>query len=119
MRCSCSTATSASAATRWRCWPAPPGWPRPGGAVAVEVEPPGRPSTALTVRIEAPDARPGPWFPWARVGADGIAAVAAAAGLAVAALDAGGRPLVRPVGGAVTAGALVLSDVACGRHGER
>ena len=69
---------------------------RPGGAVAVEVEPPGRPSTALTVRIEAPDTLPGPWFPWARVSADGIAAVAAAAGLAVAGLDAaGGRWFAR------------------------
>jgi SAM-dependent methyltransferase len=63
---------------------------RPGGVVAVEVEPPGQPSEALTVRVEAPDAHPGPWFPWATVGADGIAAVAAAAGLAVAALDTGG-----------------------------
>lgn len=63
---------------------------RPGGVVAAEVEPPGRPSEALTVRVESPDARPGPWFPWATVGADGIAAVAAAAGLAVAALDTGG-----------------------------
>jgi SAM-dependent methyltransferase len=63
---------------------------RPGGIVAAEVEPPGRPSEALTVRVEAPGARPGPWFPWATVGADGIEAVAAAAGLAVAALDTGG-----------------------------
>jgi SAM-dependent methyltransferase len=63
---------------------------RPGGVVAAEVEPPGRPSEALTVRVEAPDAHPGPWFPWATVGADGIAAVARAAGLAVAALDTGG-----------------------------
>jgi SAM-dependent methyltransferase len=63
---------------------------RPGGVVAAEVERPGRPNEALTVRVEAPDARPGPWFPWARVGADGIAAVAGAAGLAVAALDTGG-----------------------------
>jgi hypothetical protein len=63
---------------------------RPGGVVAAEVERPGRPNEALTVRVEAPDARPGPWFPWATVGADGIAAVAGAAGLAVAALDTGG-----------------------------
>jgi SAM-dependent methyltransferase len=63
---------------------------RPGGVVAAEVEPPGRPSKSLTVRVEAPDARPGPWFPWATVGADGTAGVAGAAGLAVAALDTGG-----------------------------
>jgi SAM-dependent methyltransferase len=63
---------------------------RPGGIVAAEVEPPGQPSEALTVRVEAPDACPGPWFRWATVGADGIAAVAAAAGLAVAALHTGG-----------------------------
>jgi SAM-dependent methyltransferase len=70
----------------------------PGGVVAAEVEPPGRPSEALTVRIEAPDARPGPWFPWATVGADGIAAVARAAGLALAALDTGdGRWFARLV----------------------
>jgi SAM-dependent methyltransferase len=63
---------------------------RPDGVIAAEVEPPGQPSEALTVRVEAPDARPGPWFPWATVAADRIAAVTAAVGLAVAALDTGG-----------------------------
>jgi SAM-dependent methyltransferase len=63
---------------------------RTGGVVATEVEPPGRPSESLTVRVETPDARHGPWFPWATVSADGIATVARAAGLAVASLDAGG-----------------------------
>lgn len=60
---------------------------RPGGTVLVEVEPPGRPSEALTVRIEAPDTTAGPWFAWATVGADGIAALAQAAGLDLAALE--------------------------------
>jgi SAM-dependent methyltransferase len=64
---------------------------RPGGTVVAEVDPRGRPSEALTVRIEAPGVSPGAWFPWATVGVDGIAAVAAAAGLHVASLDNRGR----------------------------
>jgi SAM-dependent methyltransferase len=62
---------------------------RPGGTVLAEVEPPGRPSQALTVRIEAGDVTTGPWFPWATVGADGVAAVARSAGLRLAALEQG------------------------------
>ena len=60
---------------------------RPGGTVLAEVEPPGRPSEALTVRIEAANAGAGPWFPWATVGADGVAALARAAGLSLVALE--------------------------------
>ena len=60
---------------------------RPGGTVLAEVEPPGRPSEALTVRVEAAGATAGPWFPWATVGADGVATVAQAAGLSLAALE--------------------------------
>jgi SAM-dependent methyltransferase len=60
---------------------------RPGGTVLAEVESPGRPSEALTVRVEAADAAAGPWFPWATVGADAIAAIAAKAGLSLAALE--------------------------------
>jgi SAM-dependent methyltransferase len=60
---------------------------RPGGTVLAEVEPPGRPSEALTVRVEAADATAGPWFPWATVGADGVAAMARSAGLRLAALE--------------------------------
>lgn len=55
----------------------------PGGRVLVEVEPAGIPCGRLTVRLEAGDERSS-WFTWARVGADGIAPVAAQAGLAVA-----------------------------------
>lgn len=51
------------------------------GRLVVEVEPPGLPTLREEVRIRVPGAPPGPWFDWARVGADGIAAVAAAAGL--------------------------------------
>ncbi len=57
----------------------------PGGEALVEVEPPGTVSETLTVRIEgAPGEGVGPWFPWARVGADDIARLAAGAGLAPA-----------------------------------
>lgn len=54
----------------------------PGGVVLAEVEPPGRPTEALTVRLEtAGEATPGPWFPWARVGTDDFADLALRAGL--------------------------------------
>jgi hypothetical protein len=52
-----------------------------GGQVLVEVEPPGRASERLVVRVESPTGDASPWFPWARVGADGIDHVARAAGL--------------------------------------
>jgi SAM-dependent methyltransferase len=53
-----------------------------GGRALVEVEGPGTPTDALRVRLEA-DGRCGPWFPWARVGVDGLAEVSAAAGFRV------------------------------------
>ncbi|MFN2606668.1 MAG: class I SAM-dependent methyltransferase [Acidimicrobiales bacterium] len=55
---------------------------RPGGRVLAEVEGPAAPCAPLTVRLEH-RGRPGPWFPWARVGVDRLPAVAAAASLHV------------------------------------
>ncbi len=55
---------------------------RPGGRVLAEVEPPGAPTGAGRVAVE--DAgRVGPWFPWGRVGADGVSPLAEAVGLAL------------------------------------
>ncbi len=51
-----------------------------GGLVLAEVLGPGTPTASLQVRVEH-DGDVGPWFPWARVGADGWAALAAGAGL--------------------------------------
>jgi SAM-dependent methyltransferase len=62
---------------------------RPGGTVVVEVDPPGTPTRALTVRLET-GGWAGPWFPWARVGADAVDALAARAGLRSRRLVAGG-----------------------------
>lgn len=57
----------------------------PGGRAMVEVERPGTPTEVLIVRIEgAPGASAGPWFRWARVGADDFASLATEAGLAPA-----------------------------------
>jgi SAM-dependent methyltransferase len=53
---------------------------RPAGQVVAEVERPGAATRSLTVRVESPEAA-GPWFPWARVGADDFAGLAAGAGL--------------------------------------
>jgi SAM-dependent methyltransferase len=53
---------------------------RPGGLVVAEVDPPGTPTRALTVRVEAGGGA-GPWFPWARVSADAFGDLAARAGL--------------------------------------
>lgn len=50
------------------------------GRVLAEVEPPGLPTVVTRARVEHGH-RFGPWFPWARVGMDGIDAVARAAGL--------------------------------------
>jgi SAM-dependent methyltransferase len=61
---------------------------RPGGQVVAEVERPGASTRSLTVRIEA-DEMAGPWFPWARVGADDFAALASGAGLVPDGLAAG------------------------------
>jgi SAM-dependent methyltransferase len=52
----------------------------PGGVAVVEVDPPGTPTRFLRVRLHAAG-RAGPWFPWARVGAEAIAPLGAAAGL--------------------------------------
>jgi SAM-dependent methyltransferase len=53
---------------------------RPGGVVVAEVEAPGTETGARTARVESA-AGTGPWFPWARVGADRFAALARRAGL--------------------------------------
>lgn len=54
----------------------------PEGQAIVEVEAPGTPMEILTVRVEGvPGAGVGPWFPWARVGADDFASLATQAGL--------------------------------------
>jgi len=67
----------------------------PGGVVLAETGPPGTPSRRLRVRLEAPGSV-SPWFGWATVGPDGIAAPARAAGLVPAGtFDAGGRWFAR------------------------
>lgn len=70
---------------------------RPGGHLVAEVDPPGVATRALTVRLESPDGT-SRWFPWARVGADGFAALARDAGLAAAGRStAGDRWFARAV----------------------
>lgn len=49
------------------------------GGVLVELDPPGAATVASRARIETPQ-RVSSWFPWARVGADGVGAVARAGG---------------------------------------
>ena len=67
----------------------------PGGAALVELDPPGMPTVRTRIRIEA-GGEVSEWFRWARVGVDGIDAVAAATGLAVADLvSVAGRWLAR------------------------
>ena len=67
----------------------------PGGLVLVETTPPGRPTRCERVRLEAPGAI-SRWFGWATVGADGIDALALAAGLCPRGrLEAGGRWFAR------------------------
>jgi len=56
---------------------------RPDGEAIVEVDPPGSGSTVVGMRLEGAGAV-GPWFDWARVDAEAIAAVARRAGLRVA-----------------------------------
>ena len=64
---------------------------RPGGQVVAEVAAPGTPSGPVTVRLEL-GGRAGAWFPWARLAADAVGTVAAAADLAVTGVEAeGGR----------------------------
>jgi SAM-dependent methyltransferase len=52
----------------------------PGGAALVELEPPGLGIRRTRARLEH-GARAGDWFPWARVGADAVGPLAAAAAL--------------------------------------
>ena len=67
----------------------------PGGVVLVETAPPGVATRRIRVRLESGGAR-SPWFGWATVGADGIAALARAAGLRHAgALQSDGRWFAR------------------------
>ena len=54
-----------------------------GGSALVEVDPPGTPTRVERVRLECEDVV-SDWFGWSRVGRDGVDAIAAAAGLAVA-----------------------------------
>ena len=57
----------------------------PGGAIVVETDPAGAPTKRIKVRLEAPGVV-SEWFRWARVGVDGVADVAARAGLEVEAV---------------------------------
>jgi len=57
----------------------------PGGAIVVETDPRGAPTARVKVRLEAPGVV-SEWFRWARVGVDGVAEVAARAGLEVEAV---------------------------------
>lgn len=56
----------------------------PAPRILVEVEPPGAPSGQHLARLELEDGSPGPWFPWARVGAMETRSLAAAAGCQLA-----------------------------------
>ncbi|HWK26279.1 MAG TPA: class I SAM-dependent methyltransferase [Solirubrobacter sp.] len=58
----------------------------PGGAVVVEVDPPGAPTHRVRVRLETREAV-SEWFRWARVGVDGVVPLARRAGLAVAGVE--------------------------------
>ena len=70
---------------------------RPGGLVIAELDPPGGATGPVAVRLEAPTGA-SPWFPWARVGADAFADLAARAGLSPTALgESGGRWFGRAV----------------------
>jgi SAM-dependent methyltransferase len=63
----------------------------PGAAVLVELDPPGAPTGSEELRLEA-GGRVSDWFTWARVGVDGVAALAAGTGLAVSDVwEASGR----------------------------
>lgn len=54
----------------------------PGGTVIAEVEPPGVGFAPHRARLERGSTH-GPWFPWAVVGVDAVAAIAGSAGLRV------------------------------------
>ena len=69
----------------------------PGGSVLVETGSPTEPTRRIRVRLESRSAM-SPWFGWATVGAEGIGALAEAAGLETSApIEAGGRWFVRLV----------------------
>ena len=55
---------------------------RPDGLILIEVEPRGAPSRALRVSLHTGSAQ-SQSFPWARLGMDGLAAIAAAAGCTI------------------------------------
>lgn len=55
---------------------------RTDGVVVLEVEPPGALTRPRRVRLEAPGTV-SPWFPWAQVGVDGVAALATRSGFSV------------------------------------
>jgi SAM-dependent methyltransferase len=66
-----------------------------GGAALVELDPPGAPTVRTRLRLEAPGVV-SEWFGWAQVGVDGIAGLAACAGLGVDDVRCvGGRWLAR------------------------
>ncbi|HJR96311.1 MAG TPA: methyltransferase domain-containing protein [Actinomycetota bacterium] len=68
---------------------------RPGGRALVEVEGPGVASERLSVRAEL-DGSETEWFPWARVGVDGVRDIAVPTGLCpVAVWSDGGRWFAR------------------------
>jgi len=67
----------------------------PRGEALVEVDPPGAPTHRTRLRIEA-GGEVSEWFRWARVGVDGIEAVAANAGLSLYdVVEVGGRWVAR------------------------
>ncbi|WP_250280043.1 class I SAM-dependent methyltransferase [Frankia sp. Cppng1_Ct_nod] len=55
----------------------------PAGRVLIELGPPGTPTGPSLIRLEGPDGRVSRSFPWSLVGTEGIAGLAAAAGLHV------------------------------------
>jgi SAM-dependent methyltransferase len=66
----------------------------PGGTILVEVDPPGAATQRVRIRIEA-HGMVSDWFRWARVGVDGVGAVAGRAGFEVASTQSvGGRTFV-------------------------
>jgi hypothetical protein len=64
---------------------------RVGGEAVVEVEPPGVSTETLMVRLQHPGHAPSAPFAWARVGADDVTELMAAAGMSVGRLEAHGH----------------------------
>ena len=93
-RC-CSTATSASAATPVALLARVGELLAPGGAVLVEVEPPGTPTRTGTACASSTPGALSAGSRWARVGVDDLHALAGAAGLSATRPVDGGRTLVR------------------------